>query len=216
MTRTRILTLTVGLLIATEAGLAERHPSEKEAFLQQAVITERGQSLPGGDQAYFVTMSDGETTRTALVQTLTPYEYGWFESRDSYRYNLAAYKLDRLIGAAVVPCTVIRRVKGQPASVTAWSSADSRQDNRATVFRALVADSDGTFAGAFAASRAVTGVADQTQLDEEFRVALEGMTRKQLERELGDILTSREIRSLLCRRDQILDRCPTQDRVTGD
>jgi len=216
MTAKNTLTLTVGLLITATAGLAERAPSETEAFLKRAAIIERGQNVPADDQAYFVKITDGTTIRTALVQTLTPYEYGWFESRDSYKYNLAAYKLDRMIGAAVVPCTVVRQVHGQPASVTSWGSEGVRQRRRSTVFRALVADPDGTFAGAFTTTKAVPGSVGTTVIDDDFRASLAGMSRKELDRELGDILSDREIRSLLCRRDQILDRCQGQNDVAGD
>ena len=181
--------------------------------MRKGAILEHGPSLAGEEQAYFVTMGDGKTTRTALVQTLTPYEYGWFESRDSYKYNLAAYKLDRMIGAGVVPCTVFREVYGQPASVTSWSSSDGGP--RASVFRALVADTDGTFAGAFTRTKRVFGMG-QAELGEEFRVALESMTRERLTRELGGLLSEREIRSLLDRRDQILNSRQTQDHTTGD
>ncbi len=40
--------------------------------------------------------------------------------RDSYKYNVAAYKLDRLLGLNMVPVSVERKVAGDLAAVTWW------------------------------------------------------------------------------------------------
>lgn len=43
-----------------------------------------------------------------------------FNFRDSYRYNIAAYRLDRLLDLQMVPVSVQRVVKGRDAAVTWW------------------------------------------------------------------------------------------------
>ena len=40
--------------------------------------------------------------------------------RDSYRFNVAAYRLDRLLGLCMVPVSVQRTVGGEKAAVTWW------------------------------------------------------------------------------------------------
>jgi hypothetical protein len=40
--------------------------------------------------------------------------------RDSYRNNVAAYRLDRLLGLGMVPVTVVRRFEGDEAAFTWW------------------------------------------------------------------------------------------------
>ena len=62
-------------------------------------------------------LSDGSTTRTASVQTVAAYNYGWVKSRDSFKYNVAAYRLSKLLKLNVVPYTVLRRIGGRWASV---------------------------------------------------------------------------------------------------
>ena len=39
---------------------------------------------------------------------------------DSYRFNVAAYRLDRLIGLHAVPVSIVRDFEGKPASYTWW------------------------------------------------------------------------------------------------
>ena len=40
--------------------------------------------------------------------------------RDSYKFNIAAYRLDRLLGLNLTPVSVERRVAGKSAAVTWW------------------------------------------------------------------------------------------------
>ena len=40
--------------------------------------------------------------------------------KDSYRYERAAYLLDRLLGLGMVPVTVLRRVQGKEGALVAW------------------------------------------------------------------------------------------------
>ena len=40
--------------------------------------------------------------------------------RDSYKYNIAAYRLDRLLNLHMIPVSVKRKIKGKKAAVTWW------------------------------------------------------------------------------------------------
>ena len=53
----------------------------------------------------------------AQYQTPTGMEINF---RDSYKYNIAAYKLDRLLGLNMVPVSVEWKVAGDSAAVTWW------------------------------------------------------------------------------------------------
>jgi hypothetical protein len=78
--------------------------------------------------AYRVTLSDGVVTHDAQVQNVDiakPYfDVGPKKSevnfKDSYRYNVAAYRLAVALGLDNVPMSVERIVDGKPAAMTWW------------------------------------------------------------------------------------------------
>jgi hypothetical protein len=60
----------------------------------------------------------GGLAESALVKPLPPKrQRGYWES---YKSEIAAYELDRILGLDMVPVTVERRVKGQRASAQLW------------------------------------------------------------------------------------------------
>jgi hypothetical protein len=102
-------------------------PQEIEAFLLRGkVIATKGVSK-GVTDARRVTLSDGRVTHDAQIQDVDIFkpifEVGKnteVNFRDTYRYNVAAYRLSRLLGLEEVPMSVLRRVDGKPAAVTWW------------------------------------------------------------------------------------------------
>ncbi len=101
--------------------------SRKEDFLLRAEIIHQ-QELPIGiTGSKRVTMSlDGES-HDAHIQTIDQIEQkvrvgGRTELvfRDSYRYNIAAYRLDRLLDLHMVPVSVERTIESRKAAVTWW------------------------------------------------------------------------------------------------
>jgi hypothetical protein len=72
-------------------------------------------------------MSDGERTHAAHLQTIDVAK-AQFKSprgtelnfRDCYKFNIAAYKLDRLLGLNMVPVSVNRKIAGNSGAVTWW------------------------------------------------------------------------------------------------
>ena len=102
--------------------------SDRERFLLEAVITRR-RSAPGG-----ITNSERATLRGAdgwehdahiqridQQKMVTPVGATIeLDFRDSYRNNVAAYRLDRLIGLRMVPVTVVRQDGPLPAAFTWW------------------------------------------------------------------------------------------------
>jgi hypothetical protein len=216
MTRTKFAIRIAAVLLTSLAAAAEpvalvgqpaQEESQMEQFLRRGQIVEYGPRVVGEEQAHLALMTDGSTAATVMVQTLQPYRYGWFRSRDSNVYNAAAYKLDRLMGVGVAPCTVLRQIGGRLASVTFWSDSDgAARPQRVTLFRALVGDANGAFTSGFHTSNALFDLDGAAEVDEPFHSALSNLNRRQLTEALGDLLTPQEIRFLLARRDRILRR----------
>jgi hypothetical protein len=103
-------------------------PAEMEKFLLEGRIIKKKESSKGVTDAYRVTLSDGVVTHDAQVQNVDIakpfFEVGPKHSevnfKDSYRYNIAAYRLAVLLGLDNVPMSVERVVDGKPAAVTWW------------------------------------------------------------------------------------------------
>ena len=103
-------------------------PEEMEQFLLNAKVLETKSFSKGVTKARRVSMSDGRTTHDAQIQDVN-IEKAIFEVdpkhteinfKDSFRYNIAAYRLSRLLGLDNVPVSVERTVDGKTAAVTWW------------------------------------------------------------------------------------------------
>jgi len=102
-------------------------PSEMEAFLLQAKIVdirEAGDGVTGSQRA---TLTDGVRTHDVHIQSVdvmkTVFKAGRhteFNFKDTYRFNIAGYRLARLLGIHTVPMSVERTVNGNDAAVTWW------------------------------------------------------------------------------------------------
>jgi hypothetical protein len=126
------------LLIAVGAGLGASQqttptaslqltPAEMEAFLLKARISSRRDAGGGVTNSSRVTLSDGRITHDAHLQTVdiaqNVFQAGKateLNFKDTYRYNIAGYRLAQLIGLQTVPMSVERNVEGKMAAVTWW------------------------------------------------------------------------------------------------
>ena len=135
----RVRTLSLAVLVAAFAATAATAqtpavpskalltPEEMEAFLLKARIVSTRSVSVGVTDARRATLSDGTTTHDAQIQTVdvsTPVfqagkasEVGF---KDSYRFNIAGYRLARMLGLDSVPMSVKRVVEGKTAAVTWW------------------------------------------------------------------------------------------------
>ena len=102
--------------------------AQQEQFLLNAKILKTRDINKGVTGAKRATLSDGQLTHDAQIQTVdiskfvfTP-DKGQTELnfRDTYRFNVAAYRLARLLGLDNVPVSVERRVDRGQASMTWW------------------------------------------------------------------------------------------------
>lgn len=102
---------------------------EKERWLKAAEIEETKQLSEGTTHSYKVKMSDGGLLHDAHIQIIDVYKpvfrgtEGTVEKnfKDSWKFNVAAYRLAKMIGLAdMVPPSIERVYLGKPASYTWW------------------------------------------------------------------------------------------------
>jgi hypothetical protein len=98
-----------------------------EAFLLKARITKQRDAGGGVTASRRVTLTDGQITHDAHVQTVdvatAVFQAGKnteLNFKDSYRYNIAGYRLAQLIGLNTIPMSVKRSIDGKDAAVTWW------------------------------------------------------------------------------------------------
>ncbi len=100
---------------------------QKEEFLRTARIV-RTRDIPEGvTDPQRATLSDGRIAHDAHVQTVDIRKSVYkttegmeFNFTDSYKYNIAGYRLDKIMGLGMVPVSVKRKVGGNWAAVTWW------------------------------------------------------------------------------------------------
>jgi hypothetical protein len=143
-----------------------------EVFLKTAEVVERRPSSEGVTQSERIKLSDGTRTLRAVRKTVDIFHRGVTEFqdgttqvdfRDSWKFEVAAYELDKLLGLGMVPPTVERTINKTPGSVQMWvegaltvpgleerqlKDPDSRHWNRqvynARLLRQLTYDTDST------------------------------------------------------------------------
>ena len=103
-------------------------PQEMEDFLLNAQVVEKKGGLRGVTNAQRVTLSNGRVTHDAQIQDVdiskalfeVGPKYTEINFKDSYRYNIAGYRLSRLLGLDTVPVSVLRTFERKPAAFTWW------------------------------------------------------------------------------------------------
>jgi hypothetical protein len=103
-------------------------PAEMERFLVSGKIVKKKESSKGVTNAFRVTLSEGDLTHDAQVQNVdiaqaffqVDPKHTEVNFKDSYRYNVAAYRLAVMLGLDNVPMSVERVVEGKPSAVTWW------------------------------------------------------------------------------------------------
>ena len=103
-------------------------PARMEEFLLHAkVVRTRGVGT-GVTNTRRATLSDAVLTHDAQIQIIdqslavfqAPGAKSELNFKDSYRYNVAAYRVAVLLGLDNVPMSVERRIEGKQAAVTWW------------------------------------------------------------------------------------------------
>ena len=110
-----------------------------ESFLLRARIIKQRDAPGGVTGSRVVTLTDGTITHDAHVQTvdvaMTVFQSGnnsEMNFKDTYRYNIAAYRVAQLLDLQTVSMSVKRIVDGKEASMTWWVD-DVAMDEKARV-----------------------------------------------------------------------------------
>ncbi len=130
------LTISAQNVAAPTAGLTR---AQKEEFLLKAKIVNTKSAPKGITNTVRATLSDGKLTHDASIQSIddTKHNYlGELIFRDSWKFDVAAYKLDRLLGLNMIPTAVERSYNGSHSSFTWWiddvlMDEDQRQARKA-------------------------------------------------------------------------------------
>jgi hypothetical protein len=102
---------------------------EAEEFLRVARVVNLEEVPEGITKPDRATLTDGQRTLHALWKTIDKHvpgqhrfeDGGWeFDFRDSWKSEVAAYELDKLLGLDLVPPTVERRIEGRVGSLQLW------------------------------------------------------------------------------------------------
>jgi hypothetical protein len=92
--------------------------ADYENFLRTGTI-DRAEAIPlGVTKPHRLYFAAGGLARSAAWKPLRPsYQGGWFES---YKSEIAAYELDKLLGLGMVPPTVERKYGGETGAIVLW------------------------------------------------------------------------------------------------
>lgn len=112
------------LSLAITSGLDR---AAMEEFLVRARVVQKRELSTGVTNSQRATLDDGQQKHDAHIQTVDISKNSFqtlrgteLAFRDSYKFNMAAYELDKLLDLNMVPVSVERRVGGQQAAVTWW------------------------------------------------------------------------------------------------
>jgi hypothetical protein len=119
-----ILTVSAQSGPAPATGLTR---AQKEDFLLKAKIASVKAAPKGITSTVRATLSDGQITHDASIQRINDTKRNYQNNnrteivfRDTWQYNVAAYKLDKLLGLNMIPATVERVYQGSHGSFTWW------------------------------------------------------------------------------------------------
>lgn len=124
---TAVLAASCAVALPAQQPVSSPSDAEIERFLSTArVIRTRG-TAKGVTNSLRATMTDGTLTHDAHIQTveISKREFQGnrgteFNFRDSWSFNVAAYKLDRILGLHLVPVSVKRNWRTDVAAYTWW------------------------------------------------------------------------------------------------
>jgi hypothetical protein len=102
-------------------------PTQMELFLREGKVIARKGTAKGVTKPIQATLSNGTVTHDAQIQTVDESravfnagkasEFGF---RDTYKFNIAGYRLAQILGLQNVPMSVERRIDGKNAAMTWW------------------------------------------------------------------------------------------------
>lgn len=133
-----LLALMAALALALATPAAASGPDDEiETFLLEAEVISMRALLSGiSAPSRVVLRLDGEE-RNSIFKSVNVAPGDVERSRDarrgftdSYRYEIAAYRLDRLLGLGMVPVTVFRNIAATPGSLQIWIEDNINEETR--------------------------------------------------------------------------------------
>ena len=120
--------LIASALLCAAANASEMSRQEREAYLRSAKIVSMKDVGEGATHPIKVKMDDGITKMKAIfksvdLRTKWASRFGSETAKgyiDSYKNEIAAYELDKLLGLGMLPVTVERKIKGKRGSLREW------------------------------------------------------------------------------------------------
>jgi len=114
-------------LVLPQEQTTRRSRDQMEQFLLNANVVQRktlGQGVTNSERA---TLSDGQVQHDAHIQSIDVQSNSFTSKRgtelnfkDSYKFNIAAYRLDKILGLNMIPVSVERKVGGKTSAITWW------------------------------------------------------------------------------------------------
>jgi hypothetical protein len=246
VTRQRLPTSVLVLVLLTGISLSAQIPApapsltleQMETFLLKARIERTRPIGEGVTNARRATLADGAITHDAQIQTVDE-SRALFEAgkvveinfKDSYRYNIAGYRVAVLLGLDNVPVSVERDYQGRPAAVTWWIDDVMMDEGTRTkkqvsnihlmrVFDALIHNTDRNQGNvlwtkdwkmwlidhtrAFRLARELRNADQLQRVDRALLDSMRGLTAASVGKAVGTSLTRDEIESLIARRDLLV------------
>lgn len=119
--------LTACLAALCAVAHAQLNRGQQEEFLRTAKLVRSQPTKKGVTQSMRVTLTDGRVTHDAHFQSVDTVK-GEFRTdrgvevgfKDSYKFNIAAYRLDKLLGLGMVPVSIERSIGGSHGALTWW------------------------------------------------------------------------------------------------
>ena len=112
---------------ATQPAAASLTDAQMEQFLLTGKVGRARELDKGVTASTRATLTDGTLTHDAHIQSIDQSKQEFkggpvpeFDFRDKWQFNVAAYKIDRLLGLDLVPVTVERRWRTEAASFSWW------------------------------------------------------------------------------------------------
>ncbi len=131
--RFRVVSVVFALLVVSQSAIGQQSaaPSlseeQQEAFLKSAKVVRTRGAGKGVTNTIRATLSDGTLTHEAQIQTIDESMQVFkgsqgveFNFKDSWRYNVAAYRLNRILQLGLIPVSIERTHNGKTGAFTWW------------------------------------------------------------------------------------------------
>ncbi len=101
--------------------------AEQEEFLKTAKVMSTKLAKGGITGSLRATLSDGKITHDAQIQSIDETKTRFEGSRgvemnfrDTYKFNIAGYRLGKMLGLDTIPASIERSYQGTPSAFTWW------------------------------------------------------------------------------------------------